>query len=175
MSELVLQPKYSIEKFDEIYFKNRNKSILLYKEIRSSSILTISFFLLSIFSFLIAYFRVEYWYVFVLTFAIWLLILFPWIFNLKRWITWKKDVKSYIHSKVKLETASITCNEVSITFIEDENESIIKWGDIKSVNFDKHFIVLNGTNEFVIIKNSLETKDLENISAIIKEKVKNGL
>ena len=90
-------------------------------------------------------------------------------------IKWKKQVIKYLNDLAKIKNHEIALTNETLTMIQDDEETIIKWVAFTKAILNDESITLFGIDTFFFPKKSMDKSDYKYLKGFISDKLKNEL
>lgn len=89
-------------------------------------------------------------------------------------IKWKRQVFTFLDRLDKIKKHELYLSNDTLTEIEDEETTIIKWSTFKKAILNDESISLFGDNFYLFPKKSMEVNEYTYLTKFISEKLENG-
>lgn len=157
--------------FEEIYFKNNQRSYIHNAEIKPLFRNSVILLLIIVFLFFYAKVKNEY-EILIIPFIPLIVFVFKYLEKFSIILKWKKGVVRYLNEQEQYTSHTLILSDNSLSIIQDGQETIEKWSNFTSVKILDDYIALNSLEHFLIPKKSMTPEEFQILKKNISVKTK---
>jgi c-di-AMP phosphodiesterase-like protein len=165
--------KFNRDDFKDIYFKDNRGNLFFGQTVKGHFIALLVFATALVLAIIFSELTDQLWGASIVLFFIFFIALFDYLWRMSSILKWKRQVNAYLErlSKYKLHKIYLTFDSISL--IQDDEETIIKWSAFTKATMSDEFISLISTDVFLFPKKSMADEEYQYLRHFISDKFKN--